>query len=135
MIGYKKECFMKIKIMEKKIFESNMVAIKENKTEFKDTLRVFASVCHIVDAEFCNPREINNSKFQDDFNKIQKQEYDYLTSRYHVYTRDGLIQTIMKELGYEDEDMLITLTTGKLEVEETIKEIIGLNNLPSTLFN
>ena len=41
----------------------------------------------------------------------------------------------MKELGYEDEDMLITLTTGKLEVEETIKEMIGLNNLPSALFN
>ena len=85
--------------------------------------------------EFKNPREINDSELQDDFNKIQKQNYDYLTSRYYVYTRDGLIQAIMKELGYEDEDMIIALTTGKIEIEETIKEMIGLNNLPSTLFN
>ncbi len=124
---YKKIVFCERKNMEKKVFESNI--------EFKDPLRVFASVCHIVDMEFKNPREINDSELQDDFNKIQKQKYNYLTSRYHVYTRDGLIQAIMKELGYEDEDMLVALTTSKPEVEETIKEMIGLNNLPSALFN
>ena len=127
--------FYENKIMKKEIFESNVKAIKENKIDFKDPLRVFASVCHIVDMEFKNPREINDSELQDDFNKIQKQKYNYLTSRYHVYTRDGLIQAIMKELGYEDEDMIIALTTGKIEVEETIKEMIGLNSLPSALFN
>ena len=108
--------------MEKKVFESNMAAIKDNKIEFKDQLRVFASVCKIVDGAFLSPYEINDSKLKDVFIRQAERRHKMLVDRYGVRDRSSLIQAILQELGI-DETISINLTEGKFEVEETLSAL------------
>ena len=109
--------------MEKKVFESNMAAIKENKIEFKDPLRVFASVCKIVDGAFLSPYEINDPKLKDEFIRQAELRHKILVDRYGVRDRSSLIQAILQELGM-DEINWNNLTEGKFEVEETLSALL-----------
>ena len=113
--------------MAKEVFESNMAAIKANvdKYDAKDSLRVFASVCKIVDGAFLSSGEVRDPKLKDTFLRRAERYHKILIDRYGVRDRSSLIQAILKELGM-DELVAINLTEGKLEVEETIKEMIGL---------
>ena len=126
---YEKECSMKIKIMEKEVFESNMEAIKTNVGKYNsdDKLRVFASVCKIVDGAFLSSDEVNDPKLKDEFLRQAERRHKILIDRYGVRDRSSLIQAILQELGM-DEIISTNLTEGKFEVEVTLKEMIGLNN-------
>lgn len=119
--------FYERKIMEKEIFESNMAAIKANVGKYgtEDWLRVFASVCKIVDGAFLSSDEVRDPKLKDAFLSQAERRHKILIDRYGVRDRSSLIQAILKELGM-DELVAINLTEGKLEVEETIKEMIDL---------
>ena len=109
--------------MEKSTFETNMAKIKESvkSIEFKnDPMRIYASVCNIVDKAYIDPRDLKDPSFV----KSAQEWWKVLTTRYKVYTRDGLIQAMMRELGFDDDLMLVNLTTGKMEIEATLKELL-----------
>lgn len=96
---------------------------KKTKSNFKDSLRVFASVCKIVDGAFLSPYEINDPKLKDEFIRQAELRHKILVDRYGVRDRSSLIQAILQELGM-DEIISINLTEGKFEVEETLSELL-----------
>lgn len=124
--------FYEKKTMEKKVFEENMAAIKTNlaKYDVEDSLRVFASVCNIVDRAFLRIDELNDPKMGGAFKREAEHRYKALTERYGVRDRESLIQAMLQELGMSELNA-IKLTRGKFEVEQTLKAMLGEIDLES----
>ena len=118
--------FYEKKNMEKKIFEENIKAISSEckNYEINDSLRVFASVCNIVNESFLRPDEINDPKMGETFKKNAEQRYQKLVQRYNVRDRESLIQAMLQDFGMP-EAVTIKLTRGKFEVEQTLKAMLG----------
>ena len=112
--------------MKKEIFEENIKAISSEckNYEVNDSLRVFASVCKIVDCAFLRPDEINDPKMGEAFKKNAEQRYQKLVQRYGVRDRESLIQAMLQDFGMP-EAVTIKLTRGKYEVEETLRAMLG----------
>ena len=108
-------------IMTKEIFEGNVEAIKNNKIEMNDNLRVLASINKIVDRAFVSPAEIEDPELGEKFIENARFWYNTLKERYHGTSRECFVKGLLEEFGYDTEEIgIVKAITGKMEVEITI---------------
>ena len=114
--------------MKKSIFEGNVEAIKANKIEMNDNLRVLASINKIVDRAFVSPAEIEDPELGEKFVENAKVWFNILKNRYHGTSRECFVKGLLEEFGYDTEDIdIVKAITGKMEVEITICALLKNN--------
>lgn len=114
--------------MEKKIFEENVLAIKNSKIDINDEFRILASINKIVDRAFVSPAEIEDPKLGKKYIENAKTWFNLLKERYHGTSRECFVKGLLEEFGHDPEQIgIVRALTGKLEVELTISALLKNN--------